>query len=114
MSSSIHQTGQQELLFDATNAKPAPPIVRPIEEQDDNESQQLWQKVVVALKERNHDLATDEKSRIEELQRARAAQRAEQGVEWRPQWFRPVRAGPGEPEEGEAGLDWILNANMYG
>ena len=99
-------------MFDATNARPTPPLVRPLEEQDERESQKLWYKVVAALKERNHDTATDEKGRIEDMQRAEAAKRVELGVEWKPKLFRPVRGGPGGPEEGEEGLDWILAANM--
>ncbi|KAI9672374.1 MAG: hypothetical protein M1817_003396 [Caeruleum heppii] len=102
-------TGHRELLFDATNAKPTPPIVRPLEEQDERESPKLWHKVVTALNQRNHDAATDEKSRIEEMQRAEAAQRAESGAEFRPRLFRPVKGGPGGPEEGFEDLDWILD-----
>lgn len=84
-----------------------------MEEQDERESQKLWHKVVVALKERNQDVATDEKSRIEDLQRAETAKRTEQGAEWKPRLFRAVRGGPGGSEEGEEGLDWILDAEMY-
>ncbi|KAI9813221.1 MAG: hypothetical protein M1826_002537 [Phylliscum demangeonii] len=107
-------TGHRELLFDATNAKHTPPMVRPLEVQEERESPKLWAKVTTALKERNHDLATDEKTRIEDMQRAEAAHRAEQGLDWKPRLFRPVRTGPGEPEEGDDGLDWILNANIDG
>ena len=46
------------------------------------------------------------------MQRDEAARRAEQGVEWRPRLFRPVKGGRGGPEEGEEDLDWILDANM--
>ena len=106
------QTGHRELLFDATHAKETPPQVRPLEEQNERESQKLWQKCVAALKERNHDAATDEKGRIEEMQRAEAAQRVENGQEWKPSLFSPVRGAPGEPEEGQEALDWILNADM--
>lgn len=107
-------TGHRELLFDATNAKHTPPTVRPLNEQNERESQKLWYKVVAALKERNHEAATEEKTRIEDMQRAEAARRAESGGNWRPRLFRPVRAGPGEPEEGEEGLDWILDATIDG
>jgi hypothetical protein len=57
-------------------------------------------------------LATDEKTKIEDMQRDEAARRAEDGVEWRPRLFRAVKGGPGGPDEGEEDLDWILNANM--
>lgn len=107
------QTGHKEVLFDASHAKHTPPIVRPIEEQDERESQKLWLKTVAAIKESNHTAATEEKSKVEDRQRDETAKRAEQGIEWQPKLFRPIRGGPGGPEEGEEDLDWILNANMY-
>lgn len=105
-------TGQKELLFNATNAKHTPPIVRPLEEQGDRESQKLWHSTVQALLARNHELATDEKTKIEDRQREEAAQRVEKVVEWHPRLFRGVKGGPGGPEEGEEDLDWILNAHI--
>lgn len=68
---------------------------------------------MVALKDRNHDVATDEKTKVEDQQREDAAKRSEQGVEWHPKLFRRVRGGPGGSEEGEEDLDWILNAEMF-
>lgn len=84
-----------------------------MEEQEDRESQKLWFKTAKAVKERNHEVATDEKTFIEDMQRDEAAKRAEEGVEWTPRLFRPVKGGPGGPEEDEEDLDWILNATMY-
>ena len=107
------QTGHKEVLFNASYAKHTPPIVRPIEEQDERESQRLWLKTVIAIKESNHTAATEEKSKIEDRQRDETAKRTEQGIEWQPKLFRPVRGGPGGPEEGEEDLDFILNADMY-
>ena len=69
---------------------------------------------MLAIKDSNHTAATEEKSKVEDRQRDETAKRAEQGIEWQPKLFRPVRGGPGGPEEGEEDLDWILNANMYG
>ena len=100
------------MLFDATHAKPTPPLVRPLEEQDERESQRLWHKTVLAIQDRNHEVATDEKTKIEDMQRQEAAQRHEKGLDWQPKLFRRVRGGPGEPDEGEQDLDWILNADM--
>ena len=107
------QTGHKEVLFDATNAKHSPPQVRPLQEQDERESQRLWHSTAVAVKDRNHVLATDEKTKIEDRQREETAKRTEQGQEWQPKLFRRVRGGPGGPEEGEDDLDWILDAQMY-
>ena len=108
----LHQTGKKNTLFDATKSKPTAPLVRPMDEQGERESQKLWYKTAQAVKERNHELATDEKTKIEDRQRDEAARRVEEGVEWRPTLFRPVRGGPGGSEEGEEDLDWILNAKM--
>lgn len=107
-------TGKKEVLFDASKAKPTPPTVRSLEEQDERESQKLWFKTAEAVKARNHELATDEKTKIEDMQRDEAAKRTEEGVEWHPRLFRAVKGGPGGPEEGEEDLDWILNANVDG
>jgi len=100
------------VLFNATKAKPTAPIARPLEEQEERESQKLWYKTAQAVKASNHVLATDEKTLIEDRQRDEAAKRTEEGVDWHPRLFRAVRGGPGGSEEGEEELDWILNANM--
>lgn len=67
---------------------------------------------MIAIKEQNHEAATDEKTKIEDQQREEAAKRQKDGTEWQPKLFRRVRGGPGGPEEGEEDLDWILAANM--
>lgn len=108
------KTGKKDLLFNATRARHTPPSARPLEEQDERESQKLWYKTAQAVKERNHEVATDEKTAIEDMQRDEAAKRAEDGVEWLPRLFRPVRLNPGESDEGLDGLDWILNADIDG
>ncbi|KAL4811020.1 hypothetical protein BDV18DRAFT_155630 [Aspergillus unguis] len=102
----------KELLFGARKSKPTFPTTRPIAQQGERESQRLWQSTVKAIIESNHELATDEKTKIEDRQREEASARAEHGVEWQPRLFRAVRAGPGGSEEGEEGLDWIINAHI--
>jgi hypothetical protein len=108
------KTGKKELLFNATRARHTPPQARSLDEQDERESQRLWFKTAEAVKARDHVLATDEKTKIEDMQRDEAARRAEDGVEWHPRLFRPVHGGPDGPDEGEEDLDWILNANIDG
>lgn len=100
------------MLFNATKAKHTAPTVRSLKEQEDRESQKLWFATAKAVKERNHEVATDEKTKIEDMQRDEAARRAEDGVEWHPRLFRAVKGGPGGPDEGEEDLDWILNVSM--
>ncbi|OCK83393.1 putative oxysterol binding protein [Lepidopterella palustris CBS 459.81] len=105
-------TGKKELLFDATHAKETPPKTRPLKEQEERESQKLWANVTQAIKQRDQETATDEKSKIEDMQREEAAKRADDGVDWHPRLFRRVRGGHGGTEEGEEDLDWIINANI--
>lgn len=100
------------MFFDANKSRPSPPQVRPIDEQDERESQRLWEKTARAVKERNHEVATDEKTKIEDRQREEAAIRAQEDVEWHPRLFRRVKGGPGGPEEGQEDLEWIINATV--
>ncbi|KAI4752382.1 Oxysterol-binding protein [Aureobasidium sp. EXF-3400] len=108
-------TGKKELIFDATHAKPSYPKARPLEEQGDRESQRLWNKVTKAIKVADQRTATDEKSAIEDRQRAEAAERGES--EWQPKLFRRTRAGasqsPGDLD-GEENLDWVMDATIDG
>jgi hypothetical protein len=106
------QTGKKELLFDATHTKPSPPLARPLEEQEERESQKLWHDVTEAVKRKDQDVATDAKAKVEERQREEAAKRNSEGVDWNPQLFRRVHAGPGGPDEGEEDLEWIINAKL--
>ncbi|KAL2350789.1 hypothetical protein BJ546DRAFT_378140 [Cryomyces antarcticus] len=106
-------TNKKDLLFDASHARETPPSARPLSEQSERESQKLWYKVTQAVKIADQNTATDEKSRIENMQRDEAAKRAEQGIEWHPKLFRKIDAG-GRDREGEEGLDWILDADIDG
>lgn len=81
-------------------------------EQGERESQRLWQQTAQAVKERNHELATVEKTKVEDMQREETALRSQEAVEWHPHLFRRVKGGPGGPEEGEEDLEWIINAQM--
>ncbi|RYP07105.1 hypothetical protein DL764_002737 [Monosporascus ibericus] len=105
---------QKEMFFNALKERPSKPRVRPLEEQDDRESVKLWQKTAQAVKENNHQVATEEKTKIEDRQREEAARRAADGVEWHPRLFRRVRGGPGGPEEGLEDLEWVINHKVDG
>lgn len=74
----------------------------------------MWDKVTKAIKVADQRTATDEKSFIEDRQRAEAAERGEHG-EWHPKLFRKTRAGasngPGDLD-GEENLDWVIDAAM--
>ncbi len=106
------QTGKKELFFDASRTRHTPPKARPLEEQDERESQRLWHDVTEAVKRKDQETATTAKAKIEDRQREEAASRANDNVDWHPQLFRATKGGPGGPEEGEEDLDWIINAKV--
>ncbi|KAI0102341.1 Oxysterol-binding protein [Hypoxylon sp. NC0597] len=106
------RNGHKEMFFDARKAKPSLPRVRPLEEQDERESQKLWLKTAQAVKDRNHELATDEKTKVEDRQRDEAASRAAAGVEWHPRLFRRVDRDYGGTGEDVEHLEWIINAHI--
>ncbi|KAH8675536.1 hypothetical protein BX600DRAFT_507766 [Xylariales sp. PMI_506] len=108
------RTGHKEMFFNGAKSKPSKPKARPLEEQDERESQRLWLNTANAVKEKNHELATDEKTKIEDMQREEAAKRAADGVEWHPRLFRRVKGGPGAEDEGEEELEWLINAHING
>lgn len=81
----------KKVLLDVKKCKPLPPMVRPLEEQGNLESRKLWMHVLKALGDRDHDVATDEKFKIEEHQRALAKKRTELKVEYKPKLFKKVK-----------------------
>lgn len=64
-----------------------------ISAQDCNESRRLWEKVSKALQEKKYNLATDEKSSLEEDQRHFAKLRQENDLDWQPNFFRQQNDG---------------------
>ena len=108
----MFQTGKKELLFDAGHTKHTPPTARPLEEQEERESQRLWYDTTEAVKQRDQEAATDAKAKIEDRQREEAAKRNNEGIDWKPQLFRQVQGGQGGIDEGEEDLDWIISAKV--
>lgn len=100
------------MFFNARKAKPSKPKVRPIQEHNEHESKRLWAKTAQAVKDKNHELATEEKTKIEDRQREEAAKRAAAGVEWHPQLFRQVKPDVDGSDEDMEKLEWIINATM--
>ncbi|EER30849.1 hypothetical protein CTRG_05301 [Candida tropicalis MYA-3404] len=84
------KSGKKEVLYDTSKTKKSMPKVRPLEEQWDFESRKLWKPTVDGLAQRNHELATEEKSKVENDQRIKAKKRLEDGVEFHPKFFREV------------------------
>lgn len=100
------------MFFNANRSKPNNPRVRPLDEQASIESQKLWQQTADAVRERDHVLATDAKSAIEDRQREKAAKRTQDGIEWQPKLFRKVRGTAGGPEQDKEDLEWIIDAHV--
>jgi hypothetical protein len=78
-------------------------------EQEERESQRLWGATAKAVKERNHEVATDEKTKIEDRQREEAAARAHDGVDWHPRLFRRVKSDDHVGDD----LEWIIHTAVY-
>lgn len=55
--------------------------VKPLEQQEEYESRRLWHNVATGIKTGNYDLASKDKSRIENEQRALRKQREQDGTE---------------------------------
>ncbi|KAF9964229.1 hypothetical protein BGZ70_006764 [Mortierella alpina] len=84
---------KKDVLFDAKTAKIHPKIIAPEEKQEANESRRLWSKLTAALRVNNQDLATAEKCKVEDAQRARTKEREEHGHPHVPRYFEPNGSG---------------------
>ncbi|KAJ2160031.1 Oxysterol-binding protein 4 [Coemansia sp. RSA 552] len=81
------KTGEEKILFDV-GAKPAADIIiRPVAKQAELESRRVWDKVSTALANGDYDVASREKTALEEAQRALRREREEKNVEWKPSMF---------------------------
>ena len=79
--------GKETELFNAAVSPITSKFVVPEDQQAWNESRRLWSKVTAALLQRNLDLATEEKTAIEEEQRRAAKEREDTGVDFSSFWF---------------------------
>ncbi|KAJ1719731.1 Oxysterol-binding protein 4 [Coemansia erecta] len=91
------KTGQDDVLFDVAAQPSADIIIKPLDEQSDLESRKVWNKVSEALASGNYDVASREKTAIEEEQRALRKQRAESNEKWEPSLFFWVDDADAEP-----------------
>ncbi|XP_075216098.1 oxysterol-binding protein-related protein 9 isoform X2 [Lycorma delicatula] len=81
--------GRTEQFIDVDKLPIMKKIVRPIEEQKDNESRRLWKEVTAGLKLNNVSLASNAKCEIEQRQRIEAQQRKDSGLHWETKLFQP-------------------------
>nr|AZQ56643.1 oxysterol-binding protein [Suhomyces anneliseae] len=98
------KTDEKKVLFDTSKAIHHRPKVRPLEEQWEFESRRLWKPTIEGLKKRDHNLATEEKFKVENEQRIKAKKRQEEGEEFFPHLFRPVN----DLEESIRDLEYVI------
>ena len=79
---------KQEIFFDVDTVKIMPKQVLPESEQEEYESRRLWTKLTSALLKRDTDLATDEKTKVEDHQRQLRQQREQSGAEYKTRFFK--------------------------
>lgn len=89
-------------LIDLDQLALIPKSVRPLEEQDEQESRRLWDPVTQNLLGKNWGEATKQKQVIEQLQRDKAAKRKADEVEFVPRFFVP-EFDDGRPRLSEEG-----------
>ncbi|KAF9920929.1 hypothetical protein FBU30_009115 [Linnemannia zychae] len=89
----IKKGTNKDIFFDAKTAKIVPKIVAPEDQQEPNESRRLWTKLTSALKVNNQDLATVEKGKVEDAQRACTKDREDRGMPHVSRYFEPDGKG---------------------
>ncbi|KAF8940320.1 hypothetical protein BGZ58_006967 [Dissophora ornata] len=78
---------KKDVLFDVKASTIHPKVVASEEQQEPNESRRLWSKLTAALKVNNQDVATTEKCKVEDEQRARTKEREDHGLPHVPRYF---------------------------
>ncbi|XP_060515915.1 oxysterol-binding protein-related protein 8 isoform X2 [Cylas formicarius] len=84
------RTGEQQVLFASTQSIRKQRLTRylvPLDNQAENESEKLWQHVSAAILRDDMAAATEEKTSLEEAQRARSKERKVKCEEWTPVHF---------------------------
>ncbi|KAI9297047.1 putative Oxysterol binding protein [Neoconidiobolus thromboides FSU 785] len=89
-----NKNGDKLFAFNPETTPMAERIIAPLEQQEENESQRLWNEVSKAIEEEEYALATEKKSAIENKQRALRKQRQEENITWEPKYFSFVKDEP--------------------
>ncbi|RUS19570.1 hypothetical protein BC937DRAFT_87261 [Endogone sp. FLAS-F59071] len=93
--SSIYRHHKSPQPFFDISAIPTPQkIVAPVSKQHELESRKLWKKVTDALIAKDYSVASSEKSKIENKQRAERKERKENDSTWEPAFFKWVDPDP--------------------
>ncbi|GAM17194.1 hypothetical protein SAMD00019534_003690 [Acytostelium subglobosum LB1] len=84
------KTKTTEVFWQCKSAKRTARYIRPLEEQEINESQRLWINVAKAIIRKDQKEATSEKIKLEDAQRQSVKDRKEKNIEWEPKYFHKV------------------------
>ncbi|KAM3187045.1 hypothetical protein ACTXT7_003075 [Hymenolepis weldensis] len=87
-----HISGTKEVI-DTSKLEVEPKWVRPVTLQEPEESQRLWFNVTTALRQSNIDLATQEKTHLEEVQRISEKARTSKNLPHIPRFFKETANG---------------------
>jgi len=113
--------GREVETYDCS-VEPATMRVAPLEQQDGWESRRVWSGTINALNNGQMQAAADEKSKIEEGQRAMRKQEESDGKAWQPIFFQKtnrdarferLRSLKKKSEDLETGL-WVYDARLAG
>lgn len=74
-------------MVDVRKHRPYPLTVS--EKQEEKESRRLWAKLTEAVKTNNMDMATKEKTKVEDQERALRKERQDMKIEWTSRFFIP-------------------------
>lgn len=80
------------LFFDARHRKTEKTVPN-VDVQDRMESRRLWKGVTEAIMKKNYTTASEEKAILEQEQRHLAQVRAENGIDWVPNFFHQQQDG---------------------
>lgn len=85
-----HKSTKPEVFIDVNKIPVFKKIVRPISEQEENESRRIWLEVTAGLRLNDIERATHAKCLLEQKQREEAKLRKETNSEWETKYFKPV------------------------
>lgn len=85
-----NKSSKPEVFVDVNRMPTFKKKVRPISEQEENESRRIWLEVTAGLHLNDIERATNAKCKLEQKQREEAKQRKEQNLEWETKYFKPV------------------------
>ncbi|GAM18454.1 hypothetical protein SAMD00019534_016290, partial [Acytostelium subglobosum LB1] len=82
------KTKKTEVFWECNTTKKTPRFIRPMAQQEPNESQRLWTHVAQGIIKKDQKEATKEKIKLENDQRQADRERKERGVDWEPKYFK--------------------------